>query len=95
MLANLIHPKLMVHQIKRFWPLWLAFFAAWTLGLLLPLAIFGPEIAVSRDQLESVRGAMDTGWTVEYCAALVGTAAAGLVAVLMVFLEKRRREAQG
>ena len=85
MLANLIHPKLMVHQIKRFWPLWLAFFAAWTLGLLLPLAIFGPEIAVSRDQLESVRGAMDTGWTVEYFAALVGTAAAGLVAVLMVF----------
>lgn len=83
MLANVIHPKLMLHGVKRFWPLWLAFFAAWTFGLLVPLFIFAPW--VSSESVGDIVNAMDWGWQVEYAASLIGSAIASLVTVLMVF----------
>lgn len=64
----------------RFWPLWLAFLGAWVLGLLLPLAVLSPQTPASgSEQLFA------SAWTAEYAASLLGTAAASVVAVSLVF----------
>lgn len=64
----------------RFWPLWLAFLGAWVLGLLLPLAVLSPQTPASgSEQLFA------SAWAAEYAASLLGTAAASVVAVSLVF----------
>lgn len=64
----------------RFWPLWLAFLGAWTLGLLLPLAVLAPQSPFSAgEQLFA------SAWAGEYAASLLGTAVASVIAVSLVF----------
>ncbi|MGN0039083.1 MAG: hypothetical protein ACI36Y_08135 [Coriobacteriales bacterium] len=66
-------------NMHRFWPLWLAFAGAWVLGLLLPLATLAPEFSADSAYL------FDEAWPAEYVASLLGTAAASVIAVGLVF----------
>ncbi|MDO4502057.1 MAG: hypothetical protein Q4D06_02635 [Coriobacteriia bacterium] len=81
--AKLINGKLMAHTMKRYWPLWTAFFAAWALGLLMPLMLLAPQASYIAGA--NVAQTMSIGWMFEYGAALAGVTVVSLVAALLVF----------
>ncbi|MDD6650899.1 MAG: hypothetical protein PUE49_01705 [Eggerthellales bacterium] len=74
--------RLALATVCRCWPLWLCFFLAWALGLVLPLATLTSSSSVIGG---SVNLALTTGWDLEYFASLVGCMIASLVSVLTVW----------
>ncbi len=78
MRSSLISPGLLNSLIGRFLPLWLAFFAAWMVCLVLPLATFAPAVT-------DAFAPYVAGWSMEYYGSLVGCAIAAIVSVCNVF----------
>ncbi len=78
MRSSLISPGLLNSLIGRFLPLWLAFFAAWMLCLVLPLTTFAPLVTDAFTPYVA-------GWSIEYYGSLVGCAVAAIVSVCNVF----------
>lgn len=81
MKQSLINLGLLKSNMKRFWPLWLAFAAAWFICLLLPMALFAPQVGA--DDFGSVSFA--ELWIVEDAGSIIGVALASIISAVLVF----------
>lgn len=82
MKQSLLSPALLASNVKRFWPLWLAFAAAWLVCLVLPMALIAPMVSNVMNAFSSPMGEI---WIVLQAASVCGIALASFLSAVLVF----------